>query len=52
MTGESGCVGGGFTVFTDRQPEIDVDAGGGTNNATVSGSAQPANDIGFTIVIP
>jgi hypothetical protein len=42
----------GFFVVTERQPEITVDAGGGTNNATASGPADFANDVGFTIVIP
>jgi hypothetical protein len=29
-----------------------VDAGGGTDNATASRSAQAADNVGFTIVIP
>jgi hypothetical protein len=47
-----GSSGQGFLVITDRQPEIAVDAGGGTNNATAAGSANFADDISFTIVIP
>ena len=41
-----------FLVFTFRRPNITVDANGGTNNATAAGVAQPADDVGFTIVIP
>lgn len=55
MTREfSGCgpSGAGFFVITQRQPEITVDAGGGVNNAIVSGPAEQADDVGFTIVIP
>jgi hypothetical protein len=47
-----GPTGDGFFVFTERQPVITVDAGGGTNNATVSGLAEQADNVGFTIVIP
>jgi hypothetical protein len=42
----------GFGVVTERQPEILVDAGGGTDNAEASGPAAVANLVGFTIVIP
>jgi hypothetical protein len=42
----------GFLVVTQRQPQIAVNQGAGTNNATVSGPAASANDIAFTIVIP
>jgi hypothetical protein len=53
MTYEAGgCSGGGFLVFTERQPTVFVDQGGGTSTATVSGPAEPANDVAFTIVIP
>jgi hypothetical protein len=55
MTVEGGACGpadDGFIVITERQPVITVDAGGGTNNATASGPAERANDVGFTIVIP
>jgi hypothetical protein len=55
MTSEAvGCGPGGtgFLVITDRQPVIAVDADGGINNAAVSGPAESANDVGFTIVIP
>ena len=44
--------GEGFWVFTERQPEILVDAGGATNNALASGPADLANGVAFTIVIP
>jgi hypothetical protein len=44
--------GEGFEVVTQRQPNITVDAGGSTNNATAVGPAAPANDVAFTIVIP
>jgi hypothetical protein len=44
--------GEGFSVITQRQPEITVDAGGATNNATASGPAELSNDVAFTIVIP
>jgi hypothetical protein len=47
-----GTTGEGFAVSTERQPEIAVDAGGGTNNAVVSGPAETADDVAFTIVIP
>jgi hypothetical protein len=47
------CGGGeGFAVLTQRQPNVTVDAGGGTNNATAVGPADFADDVGFTIVIP
>jgi hypothetical protein len=49
---ECGPTGDGFLVVTDRQPIVTVDAGGGTNNASVSGPAGAADDVGFTIVIP
>jgi hypothetical protein len=55
MTSEGpGCGPGGegFRVVTERQPEITVDAGGGTNNATAVGPANLADDVSFTIVIP
>jgi hypothetical protein len=56
MTVESaatcGPTGDGFVVFTERHPPITVDANGGVNNATASGVAVNANDVGFTIVIP
>jgi hypothetical protein len=55
MTAEGfGCgpIGNGFVVFTERQPDVTVDAGGGTNNALVSGRAVEADNVGFTIVIP
>jgi hypothetical protein len=42
----------GFPVVTQRQPNITVDANGGTNNAIVSGPAEAADDVAFTIVIP
>jgi hypothetical protein len=42
----------GFLVLTERQPEITVDAGGGTNNAIASGRAEFADNVGFTIAIP
>jgi hypothetical protein len=44
--------GEGFPVVTERQPEITVDAGGGTDNATAVGPAQRSDDVSFTIVIP
>ena len=44
--------GQGFGVVTERQPEILVDQGGGTDNAEASGPADVANLVGFTIVIP
>jgi hypothetical protein len=44
--------GEGFTVITDRQPNVTVDSGGGVNNATVAGPANFSNDVSFTIVIP
>jgi hypothetical protein len=44
--------GEGFTVITERQPNIAVDAGGGTSNQTAAGPAEQANNVGFTIVIP
>jgi hypothetical protein len=47
-----GAGGQGFRVITERQPNVTVDAAGGTNNATAVGPAAPADDIGFTIVIP
>jgi hypothetical protein len=42
----------GFRVVTERQPNVTVDAGGGTNNVVVAGPADVANDVAFTIVIP
>ena len=42
----------GFRVVTERQPLYTVDAGGGTHNRTVSGPAEDADDVAFTIVIP
>jgi hypothetical protein len=50
--GGCGPTGDGFKVITERQPELFVDAGGGTNNAIASGRAAFADDVGFTIVIP
>jgi hypothetical protein len=47
-----GASGQGFRVITERQPNVTVDAAGGTNNATAVGPAAPADDVGFTIVIP
>jgi hypothetical protein len=47
-----GASGNGFAVITHRQPQITVDAGGGTNNATVSGPAEFDDNVAFTIVIP
>ena len=47
-----GPTGDGFAVITERQPEITVDAGGGTDNETAIGPPDFANDVGFTIVIP
>ena len=44
--------GEGFSVVTERQPNVTVDAGGGVNNATAAGPAEFANNVGFTIVIP
>jgi hypothetical protein len=44
--------GTGFRVATFRQPNITVDQGGGTNNATAVGPAVVSDDVGFTIVIP
>jgi hypothetical protein len=41
-----------FVVRTLRQPLVTVDAGGGTNNASVAGNATVANDVGFIIMIP
>ena len=58
MTEENGCGGDGegFRVTTEFQPEVLVPApppGGGTPVPTpVSGPAQPADGISFTIVIP
>jgi hypothetical protein len=55
MSGESfgcGASGQGFVVDTERQFLVVVDAGGGTNNASVSGLAKPADNVAFTIVIP
>ncbi|HZA57588.1 MAG TPA: hypothetical protein VE401_04685 [Solirubrobacterales bacterium] len=54
LEGPSTCAPGGegFAVFTERHSGVTVDAGGGTNNATVAGPAQFASDISFTIVIP
>jgi len=52
MTGEVGCGGGGFQVFTERQPQVNVDSGGGTSNQVVNTAAVFDNDVGFTIVIP
>jgi hypothetical protein len=55
MTGEffdCGPSGEGFIVVTVRQPNITVDAGGGTNNATAVGPADLDDGVGFTIVIP
>jgi hypothetical protein len=48
------CGGDGksFPVVTQRQPEVTVNQGGGSNNATVSGVAQPSNAVSFSIVIP
>jgi hypothetical protein len=42
----------GFVVVTERQPLLLADQGGGTNNVEVSGKAQEAPDVAFTIVIP
>jgi hypothetical protein len=39
-------------VNTQREPVIAVNSGEGTNNQLVSGLAEPANDVAFTIVIP
>jgi hypothetical protein len=47
-----GATGESFRVITQRQPEITVDTGGGVNNATAAGSAEPAENVAFTIVIP
>ncbi len=44
--------GQGFGVVTERQPEILVNAGSGSDNADASGPAAVANLVGFTIVIP
>jgi hypothetical protein len=55
MWGAGGCgpsPSNGFLVFTQRQPLVPVDQGGGTLNAVVSGPAIAADDVGFTIVIP
>jgi hypothetical protein len=43
---------GGFRVVTERQPNITVNAGDDTNNATAVGPAEPSDDVSFTIVIP
>jgi len=55
-THADGCISIGstdqFEVRTTRQPNITVDANGGTNNATAAGLVQAADSVGFTIVIP
>jgi hypothetical protein len=52
MTNEVGRGGEGFRVTTERQPNVFVNAGSGTNTAGVVGHAQAADDVAFTIVIP
>lgn len=42
----------GFKVITERQPNVTVNAGGGTLNQTAVGPADYADDVAFTIVIP
>jgi hypothetical protein len=42
----------GFRVDTQLHTLITVDQGGGVNNATVAGPAEPSNGVSFTIVIP
>jgi hypothetical protein len=51
-TCENSGLPGAFYVRTERQPVITVDKGGGTDNATVSGPSDDANDVSFGIVIP
>jgi hypothetical protein len=43
---------GAFEVITDRQPNIDVRNAADNGSTTVSGPADFADDVGFTIVIP
>jgi hypothetical protein len=50
--GGCGPTGKGFWVYTERHPDVTVDANGDINNATVAGPAEFADDVGFTIVIP
>jgi hypothetical protein len=54
MTNNGDSCGGNpdFPVVTQRHPQVTVNQGGGQNNATVSGPAEPSNTVGFTIVIP
>ena len=47
-----GGTGKGFVVTTEFQPDLAVDAGGGTNNAVAVGPATPADDVSFAIMIP
>jgi hypothetical protein len=48
-----GCAGGeGFHVYTERQPVITVRNAAGDGTTEVAGNAVPADDVGFSIVIP
>jgi hypothetical protein len=51
MVEGAGCAPG-FSVITERQPNVTVDSGGGTNNATAVGPAERADNVGFMILIP
>ena len=51
--GGCGTSGQGFEVATERQLAIEVDAGGGVNNAVAAGGLPDfAANVAFTIVIP
>jgi hypothetical protein len=51
---DAGCGAGGdgFEIRTAQQGVGQVDANGGTNNATAARPSLPSNDVAFTIVIP
>jgi hypothetical protein len=49
---DTNCDTTGFEVLTDRQPNIIVRDSAGTGTTTAVGPAAPADNVGFTIVIP
>jgi len=51
MTASGGCTAGGFAVFTQRHPWVEVSTPGG-GVTTVAGTATFANTVGFTFVAP